>query len=548
MPEVFLEVCELIGDEAEVPVESAVCLFLLQYLQHPPDVAVTLVLTERTDQPSLSVSVGQSVRSVTPDTLQCPVSDCCLPVFTAGGDNCVAGLCGVLRQVVKHSGEEWRHLLGFREGCLFACAEVSLWTKFCEIDIVQVVKDILKTDFAGEFKIPVHLARFEEHLKQPVRMHNLGKVKVQTENNRDVEHKFAEGPTMSLADLIVLPCVYIVYQTMSGLQFSEYLPSVVKWYELVINDPLVVKGLSCLKIRTRYTLLSFILPEVPQQSLYKSDPKRYKPKLRQFTRQEDVEEALRSIDGIDLDFDCDSSPFGHEIEFDWTKTMIDIQPDVPHNRLARKLQQLENLAKAVIKVAKPGDKIVDFCCGSGHLGVVLAYCLPQCHVVLLDNKEQSLDRAKAKVHSLGLTNLTFIQSNLDYFKGPFQIGASLHACGVASDLVIETSLQRKAAFVVCPCCYGSLQSNHVVSYPRSSVLSALPLRQYLVLGHCADQTHKQTYAKSEQGERCMQLIDSDRCLLARESGYRVSLAKLIPSTCSPKNNLLVGIPETASVS
>lgn len=112
MPEVFLEVFELIGDEAEVPVESAVCLFLLHYLQHPPEVSVTLVLTERTDQPSLSVSVGQSVRSVTPDTLQCPVSDCCLPVFTAGGDNCVAGLCGVLRQVRNSNVSKIFHVLG----------------------------------------------------------------------------------------------------------------------------------------------------------------------------------------------------------------------------------------------------------------------------------------------------------------------------------------------------------------------------------------------------------------------------------------------------
>lgn len=68
-------------------------------------------------------------------------------------------------------------------------------------------------------------------------------------------------------------------------------------------------------------------------------------------------------------------------------------------------------------------------------------------------------------------------------------------------------------------------------------------RAYLVLGHCADQTHKNEYSKSEQGEKCMAFVDIDRCIQAKEEGYTVYLAKLVPPTCSPKNNLLVGIPD-----
>ncbi|KAG8330117.1 hypothetical protein J6590_070606 [Homalodisca vitripennis] len=85
-----------------------------------------------------------------------------------------------------------------------------------------------------------------------------------------------------------------------------------------------------------------------------------------------------------------------------------------------------------------------------------------------------------------------------------------------------------------------MANNHMVSYPQSSEMSLLSLHHYLVLGHCADQTHKQLYDKSAQGERCMAIVDYDRCLLARERGYSTSLAKLIPQTCSPKNNLIVG--------
>lgn len=59
------------------------------------------------------------------------------------------------------------------------------------------------------------------------------------------------------------------------------------------------------------------------------------------------------------------------------------------------------------------------------------------------------------------------QCNLDYFKGSFDIGVSLHACGVATDLVIQQCIMNKASFVCCPCCYGSIQDTHLLNYPLS---------------------------------------------------------------------------------
>ena len=51
-------------------------------------------------------------------------------------------------------------------------------------------------------------------------------------------------------------------------------------------------------------------------------------------------------------------------------------------RLEKKCQQLENLASAVIGMAKPGDVIVDFCSGGGHLAILLAYLLPSvCEII-----------------------------------------------------------------------------------------------------------------------------------------------------------------------
>lgn len=63
----------------------------------------------------------------------------------------------------------------------------------------------------------------------------------------------------------------------------------------------------------------------------------------------------------------------------------------------------------------------------------------------------------------------FQQCNLDYFVGKFSVGVSLHACGSATDMVLHQCLASSAAFVICPCCYGSIQRTHLLSYPQSQM-------------------------------------------------------------------------------
>ena len=56
---------------------------------------------------------------------------------------------------------------------------------------------------------------------------------------------------------------------------------------------------------------------------------------------------------------------------------------------------------------------------------------------------------------------------MDYFNGAFDIGVSLHACGVATDLVIQKCIQNSASFVSCPCCYGEfLQFNYIYNFKK----------------------------------------------------------------------------------
>lgn len=111
---------------------------------------------------------------------------------------------------------------------------------------------------------------------------------------------------------------------------------------------------------------------------------------------------------------------------------------------------------------------------------------------------------------------------------------------MATDLVIQTCITKRAHFVACPCCYGSIHDCYHLKYPRSEEMSVLNQKEYLNLAHAADQTHKDN-AKTVQGYKCMDIIDYDRKLQAESNNYDVHLGKLQPEDCTPKNNLLVGI-------
>uniref|UniRef100_A0A023EZI3 Putative glutathione s-transferase c-terminal domain protein n=2 Tax=Triatoma infestans TaxID=30076 RepID=A0A023EZI3_TRIIF len=529
MGHVYLEISSLTAGSVQAPVETALCLCVYDYLGRPSQVNLRVVIVKQTS-PQLSVDInGIAVSECT--TIPSPASYCSLPVFQADDSlSCVAGLSAVLRQIVRCSEASNHHLLGFRKACLVSCAETSVWTKFCEIELIASCKKIMNDEYNNveEGILPLEMARLESHMSLPIRVHNVGKLK-------DRSHKYAEGPHFLLTDLVLALPVHIMLNTI-GFHNCSLIPLILAWYLEVAEKQNYMQSLSLLQWEQferwkSQTCANWILPTVVKQSLYKRDPTRYKPRNKIYTQQVEIEDSMNRLENVDL-IEYTEGPSWEE---EWADDLP--IPEVPSKRLIRKRHQLANLAAAAISITSEGDTLVDFCSGSGHLGIILAHCLPKCTVILLDNKEKSLDRARQRLKSLNLYNVYVIQTNLDYFIGTFQVGVSLHACGVASDLVIHKCLQNKANFVVCPCCYGGIQENHIISYPQSQeyMNAGLTQRGYIVLGHCADQ------AGSDQGEKGMRAVDSDRCLLARNRGYYVTLSKLIPHNCTTRNNIIIGV-------
>lgn len=487
------------------------------------------------------------------------ITSCCVWPIIVCEENVTAGLCSVARLLIKKSDKfNVRALLGFREACLLACSESSIWTRFCEVDMIHTTKRLILGDFfnGSKFYLPEDVARFEFHMSKPVRMHNVYKAAREINKDKDIKssvpieelnltHLYGEGTTMTLADVILFPCYKIVFRKCPINLLQCKIPLTVKWFQQMEQSNLLV--LEHMLSETETTINEIVEPRFVKHSLYTVDPTRYRPEKRVFTKQNDIDSAVKAVGPLENDIVNRFLPFGYDMGFHWSTIPLEANPSggaLPVKRVNRKQEQLENLAKAVVKIAGiERYKIVDFCSGSGHLGILLAVLLPNCKIVLVENKEHSLSRARERILNLKLKNVVIVQSNLDYFRDSFDIGVTLHACGVATDLVIQNCINNKAHFVVCPCCYGGIKDCHHLKYPRSKQFQKLDLgyKNYLNLAHAADQTHDVDNIKTKQGYMCMDIVDTDRRLFAESCDYEVHLGKLQPTTCTNKNNLLVGL-------
>ncbi|XP_031463408.1 glutathione S-transferase C-terminal domain-containing protein [Phasianus colchicus] len=595
------------------PLHTSISLFLLSYCDCK-SFKIFLVPTNENanDQFVTKNLLGDlEVHLISKCQLPMVVQSCCLPaVVTKDGKFCRAGLSVVLRHIIQKTFEadpskkNVLELLGFKKTCLKACAEVSQWTRLCEISIPLAVEGFLTASPEHSQTIPADILQLERKLGEPVRVHNDDKIRRQklqqqkagakaaAEEGKTVEvhehplpslelsvafsklhvqevsravnreaplirrtktsdlppldHVFAEGLYFTLADIVLLPCIhqFLVYSKKQDKDLVN-LPLISSWYQRVQQIP----GVKNAADKCNMQLLQ--LPElIPSPEKHLED---FFPVPDDFEEEHENSQFIGGPRptmtklmerGIEAKFSPHPCP---DWTIDWTSLPAAVNPGegkMSRDRALRKQQQLNNLVAAVKKLAKPGDVIVDFCSGGGHVGIVLAHMMPSCQVVLIENKELSLMRAKDRSDELGLNNISFIQANLDYFNGTFNIGVALHACGVATDMVIEHCIKARAAFVISPCCYGFIQNTVKFKYPRSHQFKEiLSYKEHMILCRFADQTAVHLPPERKLiGKQCMGLVDLDRAWAAERFNYSVQVTSMEPESCSPKNNMFVGTP------
>ncbi|KAJ7327072.1 hypothetical protein JRQ81_016831 [Phrynocephalus forsythii] len=606
------------NEDCLFPLHTSISLFLLSYcdcqafkvsLVSPGEIPPDAQLTKKLLPENLDICLIK--RGQLPSIVQ----NCSLPaIVEKNGRFCRAGLAVVLRHIIfktyeaDPSKENILELLGFKKTCLKACAEVSEWTRLCEISIPQAVENILRGSADQQQTIPEEILQFETKLGEPVRVHNDDKIRRQkvqqqnafvkkstnsvssqegrsAENHEPVfadmelrvalskltvqknpatvkreashirkmktselpplDHVFAEGLYFTLADVVLFPCIHYFLGSIKKHQdMIERLPLISSWYQRVQEVP----GIKQAAAKCNMQFLQYMGPFSTRDEHLQSN-------CTTSNELKEESEEIRFIGGprptmTKLMVGHCSQVFPHPCPswaLDWTTLPAAVNPGkgkMSSDRALRKQQQLNNLVALVTELAKPGDVIVDFCSGGGHVGIVLAYILPMNQIVLVENKELSLVRAKERSDELGLNNIWFIQANMDYFTGSFNIGVALHACGVATDMVIERCIKVRAAFVISPCCYGFIQNTAKFAFPQSSQFKeVLSYKEHMVLCRFADQTAVGLPPERRQiGKNCMGLVDLDRAWNVERSNYTAQVISMEPESCSPKNNLIVAVP------
>ncbi|XP_031520231.1 glutathione S-transferase C-terminal domain-containing protein [Papio anubis] len=171
------------------PLHTSVTLFLLSYCDCKI-FKICLVVTKEvsTDSSLLRDDLIQDVEIQIISRQELPpiVQNCCLPAVVERSDNfCRAGLAVVLRHIIQKSCEadplkkELLELLGFKKTCLKACAEVSQWTRLCELTIPLAIENFLRESSDQPPTIPVEILQLEKKLSEPVRVHNDDKLRRQ---------------------------------------------------------------------------------------------------------------------------------------------------------------------------------------------------------------------------------------------------------------------------------------------------------------------------------------------------------------------------------
>ncbi|XP_032317035.1 glutathione S-transferase C-terminal domain-containing protein isoform X2 [Camelus ferus] len=490
------------------PLHTSVTLFLLSYCDCKIFKVCLVPNRESTDVLLLKnvLSEDVEIQIISRQDLPPIVQSCCLPAVVERPDNfCRAGLAVVLRHIIQKSYEadpskkEILELLGFKKTCLKACAEVSQWTRLCELTIPLAVENFLKESSDQPPTIPAEILELERKLSEPVRVHNddklrrqklkqqkaagvrpsLAKEKAQSKDHRQgsseemdsspeslelkvafakltvhedpapanrepshirkakasdlppLEHVFAEGLYFTLADIVLLPCIHhflvIICKKLSE-KLVEF-PLLAAWYQRIQEVP---------RVKTAASQCGIQFLHLPQLQTTSNE---HHPNLDEAPCIEEQSDPLfiggprptmtkLMEKGIEVMFSPHPCPTW---TLDWDTLPAAVSPKegkMSSDRALRKQQQLNNLIYVVTNQARPGDRIVDFCSGGGHVGIVLAYMLPSCQVTLIENKELSLIHAKKRSDELGLSNIWFIQANMEYFTGMFNIGeagANLHS-------------------------------------------------------------------------------------------------------------------------
>ena len=204
-----------------------------------------------------------------------------------------------------------------------------------------------------------------------------------------------------------------------------------------------------------------------------------------------------------------------------------------HDKKQGKFRQINRFLEHIEKVYKelPQDKkilIYDLCCGKSYLSFAVYHYLTSIkgrdvELLGIDLKRDVISWCDAVARELGYTGMKFIcddVTNTPKSVTPDMV-ISLHACDIATDIVINCALSLRSKIILStPCCHKYL-NDKIMTKELSFVTDYPQLRNKL----------------------CESITDAIRLARISSYGYKVSALELTDPENTPKNTLLRAVRE-----
>ena len=193
-------------------------------------------------------------------------------------------------------------------------------------------------------------------------------------------------------------------------------------------------------------------------------------------------------------------------------------------QINRFLEHIEDIYHALPKEGT--IEIYDLCCGKSYLSFAVYYYLTEkkgrsVSMWGVDLKRDVIEWCKGLASELGYVGMRFSTEDIRTLggEGAPDMVISLHACDVATDIVIDTAVRLGAGVILStPCCHNYLNSR--INSPMLSFVSSYP--------HL-------------KGKLCEAITDAIRVQRLRAAGYSVTAAELTDPENTPKNTLIRAI-------
>ncbi|MCQ2425047.1 MAG: SAM-dependent methyltransferase [Lachnospiraceae bacterium] len=180
-------------------------------------------------------------------------------------------------------------------------------------------------------------------------------------------------------------------------------------------------------------------------------------------------------------------------------------------------------------------RVLDLCCGKSYLTFAVYYYLTKVkgrtvEMLGADLKKDVIEFCEKTARDLRYDGLSFVCRDIGDLETPAapDLVLSLHACDIATDIVLAKALASEAKVILStPCCHHEAAKQLSCSDP-----ALMPILEQPIL----------------RARFCDQITDALRCRYLTANGYRVTTAELIDPDDTPKNLLIRAVRGSGRVS